>query len=319
MLHSVLENCSIVHSVGADCGVLGSIWARRAGVHHITQIIGSDIEVILPQLANSRLISGWESYLHGVACNSQYLANKFLALYSQVKNVRKIWRGVDLERFQPIGPAAGPLAAKAPVRFLFLGGMPNYSALPYRSNTKGAETVMQMWQASETKLAETHASLLIAGPMNNKDRVDRWRGSLRYPGQVHISGPIHPDLVPAYLRASDVVLVPSLQDGLPNVAVEASACGRAVFGSTSGGIPEVVVHEKTGLLIPAGDVSAWKNAVVAYSDRLPSLTAMGKRARARVEELFDASKYPVELMNLYQQALKEPLMTQHRASGTHLS
>jgi teichuronic acid biosynthesis glycosyltransferase TuaC len=308
MLRSVLENCDIVHSVGADfAGVLASTWARRSGVHHVTQVTGVELDVIFPRLGNSRFVSGWENYLHGVACNSEVLKHKFLAVYPQVNNVCKIWRGVDLERFQPTGPPAGPLAAKAPVRFLFLGGMPSYRALPYGSNTKGGETVMQMWQASEEELVRTHASLLIAGPMGNRDRVYRWRASLRRPDQVYVTGTIHPDLVPAYIRASDVVLVPSLQEGLPNVAMEASACGRAVFGSISGGIPEVVVHRETGLLIPAGDVSAWKNAVVAYSDRLPCLTAMGKKARARMEELFDAKKYPAKLMKLYQQALKEPL------------
>lgn len=304
----MLENCDLIHSVGADfAGVLVSTWARWAGVHHVAQVIGGDVDVMLPQLQKSCVVSGWERYIHSVVCNSQVLRQKFLALYSRVNNVRTIWRGVDLERFHPTGPTAGPLAAKTPVRFLFLGGMPRYRSLPHGSNTKGGETLMQAWQASEEDLVKACASLLIAGPLANTDRVNRWRASLRHPDQVHISGPIHPNIVPAYLRACDVVLVPSLQEGLPNVAMEASACGRAVFGSTSGGISEVVVHEKTGLLIPAGDVSAWKHALVTYADQPQCLAAMGKRARARMEKLFDASRYPAELTKLYHVALKEQL------------
>jgi len=131
---------------------------------------------------------------------------------------------------------------------------------------------------------------------------------LRHPNRVHITGSVHPDLVPAYIRASDVVLVPSLQEGLPNVAVEASGCGRPVFGSALGGIAEVVTNGKSGLLLPAGDVRAWKNAVVAYSNQAACLTIMGRRARERMEAMFDARKYPLGLMDLYREALKEPLI-----------
>ena len=56
--------------------------------------------------------------------------------------------------------------------------------------------------------------------------------------------------VARHFQLCDVVLQPSLWDGLPNAVLEAMACGKIVVASDAGGIPEVITHGKTGYLIP---------------------------------------------------------------------
>jgi glycosyltransferase involved in cell wall biosynthesis len=168
--------------------------------------------------------------------------------------------------------------------------------------------LLTAWQAAEDELISTGASLVIAGPESNTDRIVRWRAGLRNPQRVHLAGDLHPNIVPAYIRSSDVVLLPSMEEGLPNVAMEASACGRPVFGSEVGGIPEVVIDGETGLLLPAGNVRAWKDALIAYARQVPRLRAMGRRARCRMEELFDSRYYAPKMLDLYYAALREPLI-----------
>ena len=97
-----------------------------------------------------------------------------------------------------------------------------------------------------------------------------------------------------------------MQEGLPNVAMEAAACGRAVFGSMVGGIPEVVRHGVTGLILPPGDVTAWANAIVEYSTQAAALERMGKSARQVMELSFDHRRYAPEMLDLYAAALREP-------------
>jgi glycosyltransferase involved in cell wall biosynthesis len=98
-----------------------------------------------------------------------------------------------------------------------------------------------------------------------------------------------------------------MEEGLPNVAMEASACGCPVFASHLPGMSEVVINGETGLVLPAGDVMAWKNALIAYVDQAPQLRVMGKQARQRMELLFDSRHYTPQMLDLYTAALREPL------------
>ncbi len=321
LLRSRIQGSDLVHSVGALAGIPCSFWAQRARVHHLLQATGSDVNVGLPRIGSSSVVRGWHNYLHAVACNSQALAKAFLAFYPECKNVRTVWRGVDLDQFRPDGPMAGPLANRHPVRYFFLGGFPKINLLPaaLRFNIKGGETLMAAWQAAEDQLIARGASLLIANCGASYDRVCRWRAGLKSSDRVHLTASIPPEMIPAWIRASDAVLIPSLQEGLPNVALEAAACGRPILASNVGGLSEVVLPEQTGLLLPAGDVAAWQRALVSYAGQPSLLRVMGAGARLRAEALFDARNYAPQMLELYQAALREPLEFRGREDRRHVS
>jgi Glycosyl transferases group 1 len=111
---------------------------------------------------------------------------------------------------------------------------------------------------------------------------------LRYPQRVHIVGEVSPPEMPGYLRAVDAVLVPNFAEGLPNVCVEASACGRGVLASDVGSIPNVIVHGETGPILPPGDVRAWASALAVSSAQRDVLREMGRHGQIRVQHLFVA-------------------------------
>ena len=77
------------------------------------------------------------------------------------------------------------------------------------------------------------------------------------PFPVHNLGVISTErgLMAAY-NAADVLVVPSLEDNLPNTIVEALACGTPVVGFATGGIPEMILPQKTGWLAPPRDSAA---------------------------------------------------------------
>jgi glycosyltransferase involved in cell wall biosynthesis len=64
------------------------------------------------------------------------------------------------------------------------------------------------------------------------------------------------DEIPLWMNACDVLCLPSFNEGLPNVLLEAAACGLPVVASRVGGVPEVVIEGVNGLLTPAGDAAA---------------------------------------------------------------
>jgi glycosyltransferase involved in cell wall biosynthesis len=76
------------------------------------------------------------------------------------------------------------------------------------------------------------------------------------PFKVHSLGSLPPERVVEAYSAADVLVVPSLEDNLPNVVAEGMACGLPVAAFQSGGIPEMVDHLQNGYLAPTGDASA---------------------------------------------------------------
>jgi glycosyltransferase involved in cell wall biosynthesis len=78
---------------------------------------------------------------------------------------------------------------------------------------------------------------------------------------VNFAGSCKHDRVPLWVNASDTVCLASANEGLPNVLVEALACGRPVVATKVGGIPELVSSNDYGRLVEAGDCQAMAQAL----------------------------------------------------------
>ncbi len=98
--------------------------------------------------------------------------------------------------------------------------------------------------------------------------------------------------LPALYHAADIVAVPSVidahgdRDGLPNVVLEAMACGLAVVGSDVAAIPTAIEHRVTGLLVDPGDANGLANAINELAKDADLRTALGHNARATAESRF---------------------------------
>ncbi len=90
------------------------------------------------------------------------------------------------------------------------------------------------------------------------------------------------DSLAAY-QESELLVVPTLEDGLPFVLVEGLACGLPVIVTAQAGASECVRHRQTGWVIPAGDVQALAAVLEEALDRRQELWSMGQRARADLE------------------------------------
>ena len=96
-----------------------------------------------------------------------------------------------------------------------------------------------------------------------------------------------------------VGVVPSIwPEPLSLAAVEAMACGRPVVASATGGLPEVVIDGETGLLVPAGDVGALRDALRALLSDPVLRRRLGEAARRRAR-LFTASAITARIEQVY--------------------
>ena len=105
-------------------------------------------------------------------------------------------------------------------------------------------------------------------------------------------------------KAFDVFAMSSVTEGLGTSLLDAMACGKPVVATTVGGIPEVVVHEETGLLVPPRDPAAMAAALVRLLADSGLRQQMGEAGLARVRTHFSAETMVKNTLRVYQQVAR---------------
>jgi glycosyltransferase involved in cell wall biosynthesis len=116
--------------------------------------------------------------------------------------------------------------------------------------------------------------------------------------------------VPDLLAACDLLVLPSLFEGLPLAVLEAMAAGKPVVATAVGGTDEAVVHGETGLLVPAADSAALAAGIRAILGDRAMAQRLGEAGRARVHREFSAARMTAEVAGVY-----ESLIERHRGPG----
>jgi len=107
--------------------------------------------------------------------------------------------------------------------------------------------------------------------------------------------------IPAMLNRVDMGVLSSYVEGLPNAIIEYMAAKRPVVATDVGGMSELVVHQETGLLVPAGDAGALADAMLTILKNPKLAEQYGQAGRQRVAELFTLEQTVRETENVYEQ------------------
>lgn len=285
VLRNTLKNQDIYHTVGLELGgVLGGFWASKYNTRHIAQGIGADVNLILPRLMKYPGIKSWLRHTDFVIFNSKALEDSFKTFCPGYTKTSVCYRGISVVDF-PFIPAAQGTTKK----FLFLGGV-------IKNNYKGHQTLMNVW--NEIDKMDLNCILFFGGPNSNSRAIRNWKNSLKNPEKVFIIGSLSSDKVKEYIAGSHYVIVPSLFEGLPNIAMEAMATGRPVIGSNTGGIPELIMHNYNGFLFNKMDEAELK-AILINTLTLSNYEQLSNNCRAFIQDRFDSTHYPVRINNKY--------------------
>jgi glycosyltransferase involved in cell wall biosynthesis len=131
------------------------------------------------------------------------------------------------------------------------------------------------------------------------------------PSRAHPLSAQHPTVhflglrrdVPQILAAADLFVLPSLNEGMGRVLVEAMAMELPCVASRVSGIPDVVDHDMTGLLVPSENPEALAKAIRCLLQDPGQAAAMGRRGREKVLPTFGVQRMLEQLERLYREVL----------------
>ena len=218
-----------------------------------------------------------------VSLNSE-LTDELVAEGIDFARIHLIANGVDCRRFSP-PTAEERQQARASLRVPANGPLVVFAGR--LAKDKGVDFLFDAWQSIEQHVAGEPWTLVVAGsglPGNNyRERGERELRRAVFVGKV-------PDVRPL-LDAADVLVLPSLSEGLSNIVLEAMATGLPVVGTAIGGLREQIDDGVTGLLVPPRDANALVQALTMLSRDAGLRLRMGLAARIRVEQ-----RYSLDLM-----------------------
>jgi glycosyltransferase involved in cell wall biosynthesis len=125
----------------------------------------------------------------------------------------------------------------------------------------GVETVLRSF--AETRRRFPGAVLTVAGDGPQRTRLQKLAGELGIEKAVRFVGRVDNADMPALYADSDLVLNGSTVDNMPISLLEAFASGVPVVSTSAGGIPDIVQHDRTGVLVPPGDFQAMASATLS--------------------------------------------------------
>lgn len=317
---SDMASTDLVHSHTWYANFAGQVASKLHGVPHL--ITAHSLEPLRPwkeqQLGGGYLIS---SYIEksayedatGIIAVSAGMRDDILRAYPQIDpaKVTVVHNGIDLEAFQ----AANDLDS---VRthgvdpdqrsVLFVGRITKQKGLPY------------LLKAARNLPADVQLVLAAGAPdtpqilqevTNLVEELRKVRSNVIWI-QKHLS---RHELI-ALLSSATVFACPSIYEPLGIVNLEAMACSIPVVATATGGIPEVVAHNQTGLLVPIEQLADGSGTPIdearfvsdfagALNQMLESdqLREFGEAGRARVEQHFSWSSIAEQTLSVYRRAI----------------
>ena len=260
---------------GIPSGPVGLVLRLAYGIPYIVSLRGGDVPGFQPyDLAlYHRLVSPIIRFLwrraSGVVANSRGLQALAQRSASEV-SVQVIPNGVDVERFHP-----APHARKnGPIRLLFVG------RLVYQ---KGLDLLLQ---ALALMPSGSDVILEVVGDGDARPDLEAMVGAMGISERISFAGWCPRSEMPLRYQATDIFVLPSRDEGMPNVVLEAMACGLPVIVTRIAGNEELVQEGETGLLVPCEDPVALAQALARLAADGESRRRMGRAGRALVEQYY---------------------------------
>lgn len=197
----------------------------------------------------------------------------------------QIPNGVDADHFKPAA-----IEKRTENRIIFIGRLDQWKGVGF------------LIQAFKTLLADgipAHLDILGDGPDRNK--LQQQAADLGLQDVISFHGAVHG--VAPYLQQASLFVLPSLSEGMPNVVLEAMACGLPVIASRVGGIVDIVADGENGILVEAQRADQLCEAMKQVIINKELAQQLGMAARKTIEERFSLPVIVNRYSDLYQELI----------------
>jgi glycosyltransferase involved in cell wall biosynthesis len=226
---------------------------------------------------------------------SKYSHDKILEHYNvEETKIRIIPNGVDIEKFKPTDLSASKRKFnldKEPT-VLFVGSLVPRKGLHYL--VEAAKKVVK--QQANTKF-------VIVGDGPLRKQLDESLNNAGLMGNFMFLGNLKEDQLPTVYSASDVFVLPSIQEGQGIVLLEAQACGKPVVAFGEGGVYEAVRDKETGFLVDLGNSEDLADNLLKLLGDEGLRQKMGANGRRFVTENFTWDLCAKRMLALYLEQL----------------
>ncbi|HEV2070009.1 MAG TPA: glycosyltransferase [Acidimicrobiales bacterium] len=169
------------------------------------------------------------------------------------------------------------------------------------TESKGVHTLMDAWDRYRSQSPESHLRLVIAGAGPLEQRVAQWATPRP---SVDWLGMLARDACSALITRARAVIVPSQwEETFGLVVVEAMAAGVPSIASHRGSFPELIQNGVDGVLVEAGNASAWARAFEDIQRNGELYKALGSAARRTYEQRFSLRANVDQLVRIYRFAV----------------
>lgn len=249
-------DCILVSWAYPDAAAVRRV-ARWLDIPYVVKVHGSDLNSQAEHALRRMQIRSALRAAAGVVAVSRALGDKAVEIGAAPERVQVIYNGVDGALFAPGSQTRARVRLAWPERgrvVLFIG------------NLKAGKGCLDLLEALPKVLA-THSDtrLVYVGDGPCRKRLVERAVALDCSEHVQCVGAIEHASLGDWFRAADLLCLPSYNEGVPNVVLEAMSCGIPVVATRVGGIPEVV-PAFAGTLVPAGEPATLSQALVQTLD-----------------------------------------------------
>jgi glycosyltransferase involved in cell wall biosynthesis len=227
--------------------------ARQAGLPVAIKVHGSDVLTVGDHPARRRRTIEALTTADAVIAVSRHLGEQAIAMGAEPARVHTVYNGIDASVFHPASRESARrhlgITSGDPL-ILFVGNL-----VP----VKGLDVLLDGLASLASAGLRFQAALVGEGPLREElqSRIEAFGLS----GRVRLVGPRPQEQLPFWYRSAELLVLPSRSEGVPNVLLEATACGTPWIASRVGGIAEIANPDA---LVPRGDAAALAERIRAF-------------------------------------------------------
>lgn len=265
-------------------------WGIRTGhTPLVVSVWGSDIERVARRLWFRPMIRKTLSRADAVTATSDYLLRQTLAVAPDVREKATVlpW-GVTIPHEPPL-PTAMP-----PLKLCFL---------KMHRPVYGPDTLL--YAIARVVAKGIDVTLTFAGEGEMTGSLQRLTADLNLADRVTFPGFVKPADVSSLLASHHALVMPSRAEAFGVAALEAAAHGRPTLATNVGGIPEVVLHEKTGLLVRPEDSEALARGIERLATNQTEREEWGRAAFDYVRDRYNWQRSLDQMVALYDRLIAD--------------